>query len=301
MGGPRAEYLRPERRSEQGQIADQVEGLVPAGFVVEPQRLGAHDPVLADHHPVLHAEQVFQLVQFFVGQVHVRDDHRAFQAAPLDQSPFAQGLHVTQEGPRPRRGELGDELVLKRIEHGVLAGQVGFLVVDHVGQMEIVGGHDDEFLQQAVLPFRIQHGVVQFQVFPGSVLFDDARFDQRVHEGNGAAVADRRLVPVEFDPDIVQAQARDGGQDVLHGVNPDAVPREVRPPGRIDHVVYVRRDFQIVGMVDTHEPDPDVHGTRLERYRCPPPGMQADALDGRRGLYRMLAFEHVPLLFSFVG
>ena len=300
MGGPRPEDLGPERRAEQGQVADQVEGFVPARLVVEPQGPGAHDSVLADHHPVLHAEEVLQLVQFLLGQVHVGDDDRTLQAAALDQSPFAQDFDVTQEGPGPRGREIGDEFVFQRVEHRVLAGEVGFLVIDHVGEMEIVGGHDDEFLQQAVFPFRVKHRVIQLQVFPGSVLFDDTGFQQRGYEGHRTAVANRRLRTVEFDSEVVHAQSRHGGQDVFDGVYPDAVARQVRPPGRVYHVIDIGRDFHPVGMVDTNKPDPVVDGTRLERQRRFPSGMQTDPLHGRGGFYGTLMLAHLNAAFSLV-
>lgn len=62
-------------------------------------------------------------------------------------------------------------------------------------------------------------GLADFPDFTGDALFFEAGFFDELDVGTGGAVADGGLVGVHFDEGIVHAEADEGREDVLDGVD----------------------------------------------------------------------------------
>jgi len=95
--------------------------------------------------------------------------------------------------------------------------------------------------------------LTDFPGFTRGVLGEDAGFLDQFDEGLRRAVADRWLVGVHLDDGIVNAEAAEGGEDVLDGVNLDGAFGE--GCGAFDGLDFVDIgiDEGLVGDIDAAE------------------------------------------------
>ncbi len=64
-------------------------------------------------------------------------------------------------------------------------------------------------------------GFADFPDFPWDGLFEDAGFFDEFDVGPGGAIADGGLIGIHFYEGIINAEADEGGEDVLYGVDAD--------------------------------------------------------------------------------
>src|SRR5689334_14197810 len=67
----------------------------------------------------------------------------------------------------------------------------------------------------------------QIGCFDAAIVLDDARGMESLDEGRGASIHDRRLRRVGLDLEVVDAQTRDGGENVLDGMDRDRIFAEL--------------------------------------------------------------------------
>ena len=103
-----------------------------------------------------------------------------------------------------------------------LPADEGVVVDDGVGQAQAVPGGD----AHPLVAHAHFHGLEDPHGPGPEGHGPDAGFLDELHPGGGAAVQDGQLLAVHFDGDVVDAQSGQGGQEVLDGLEPDAVPGE---------------------------------------------------------------------------
>ena len=243
-----------ERAAEQGEVADQVEHLVARELVGEAQRLGVPDGVLAD-------------------------DDRALDPAALDPARAPQRLEIALEHERARGRDLLPERLVVDVERDALPPDQRVVVVDDEGDAVALVGHRRQ--RHAVL--RPGHRPRHLDVALRAVLFDEPRLGEYLREGRGAAVRGlRHFHRRSLDDEVVDPEPRDRRQQMLHGVDLDAVLLEDRAPAgaRIEpRVLGTDRDFGPVRQVDTHEAQPGARLRGLEGDAAVLAGVETDALD----------------------
>ena len=188
--------------AEQEQVAQQVEHLVAHELVREAQRLGIQDAVLADHD-------------------------RALEPAALDPAGAAQRLEVALEHEGARRSDLPQEGLRVDVQRQALRAHERVVVDDREAQAAAVERHRGQ-LDVALLP---AHGLRDLDVPPGPGLGLEPGGEQRLRDGQGAAVGRLRdLHVVGLDHQVVEAEPGHRREHVLHAVDLHAVLLEDGPP-----------------------------------------------------------------------
>ena len=171
----------------EGQVADRVEDLVTDELVGVAQALGVDHPVLADGDGVLE-----------------RGAEREAGAPQL--------LHVAHEAEGAGAGDLAAEDGRRQIDRLALAADHRGGEIDlHVeAEAALVG---EQFREGLALGDA--NGLQNLQVAAARVLGDDADLVDGVDERSRAAVEDRHFGPVDLDQNVVDAEARKSGHQVL--------------------------------------------------------------------------------------
>ena len=105
------------------------------------------------------------------------------------------------------------------------------------------------------------------------------------------AVGDGRLVRIQFDHRVVNAVARERGEDVFDGVDLDVALGERRGAGGLADVFHARLDFRLAVEVHAAEAHAAVGGRGQNRHVDPVAAVQADAGE-TGGTIESLLIEH---------
>ena len=106
-----------------------------------------------------------------------------------------------------------------------------------------------------------------------------------------AAVGDGRLVRVQFDHRVVNAVARERGEDVLNGLHLDVALGERGGAGGLADIFHARLDFRLAVEVHAAEADAAAGGRGQNRHVDPVAAVQADAGETYGTIERLL-IEH---------
>lgn len=206
------------------EIADEVECFVAGEFVVEAHGLLGHDFVSAD-------------------------DDGVFERASFDQALVEEGLDVFVEG----EGAGGGDFLFVN-----LRGDDGGEVLHEAPVFTDVGDRDPELFvgdngdEASVSGFEMDR-LANFPNFTGNGLFLETGFINKLDEGGGGAVANRRFVGVHFDQGIIDPHAHEGREDVFDSVYPDRAFGEGRGALNRLHFGDVGIDERFVGEIDAAE------------------------------------------------
>ncbi len=247
VAGEHRHDMPDQRNAQQGEVAEDVEHLVPDEFVRVAQGLGGEHGIVAD-------------------------DDRVLQAAPLDEAVLDQVLDLLVEAKRAGVREFAAPRLRRDFEAEVL-GVTPPAVRARAGEFEPVM-REDRHLRFAGLELEgLRHGVT----FARLALGHEARFVHHAAILARAAVGNGRFVGVELDDGVVHAAAGEGGQHVFDGLHFDrAVGERGRAVG-FGHVFQPGRDFGLPFEIDPPEPDAAAGGRREELHVHPVPAVQADA------------------------
>src|SRR3989339_1853690 len=93
------------------------------------------------------------------------------------------------------------------------------VVINHEGEVEIFSGKN----RQGLVAILVQQRFLDMDEAPFLVLLLNPGFFYRVDKFQGAAVAKRHLLAVEFDQYIVDFKAVERGHNVLNGMDLNVV------------------------------------------------------------------------------
>jgi hypothetical protein len=205
-----------ERESNEGEVADQVEGLVAAKFI------GIAEGAV--HYAV-------------IGQ-----DDGVIQRAAADEAHGAERLDIGFEAEGAGAGEnLAEGFAIYEHFDLLLADErVGEINV--AADAELVGGIDAD----AAAVIDDFDGLENLKVAAFSTEAAEACLIQELEEGLGGTVEDGDFDVVEVDEDVVDAIGIGGGEKVLGGGEQDALLHEAGGVADAGDVVAVRFDWEIV-------------------------------------------------------
>ena len=234
-----------QRMAHQGEVADDVENLVPDELVLEPQR-GVQDARLTQYHRVV---------------------ERAAERQPL----LAEHLDLPQEAEGARRRDLVDKCLFAHPQRAHLMPQQRVIEADAVGHAEMIGGIQGDPLAAA----RKLDGPHDLHESPRLLQRRNAGFVHQVHERRRAAVHDGHLGLIQLDDDVVDAEADERGEQVLDGLYRRIVLRQTGRVVNARHAVDPRRNFQ-AAQVEPPEDDAVIGRRRLEAQRPLVPGVKTN-------------------------
>ena len=174
------------------EVADEVEGFVAGELIVEAHGLFGHDLLATD-------------------------DDGVFERAAFDEALVEEGLDVFVEGEGAGGGnfffvELGGHDGGEVLYKAAVFSDVGD------GDTELLIGDDGD--EGAVAGFEVD-GLADFPDFTRDGLLFETGFFNEFDVGARGAIADGGFVGVHFDEGIVDAEADEGGEDMLDGVDAD--------------------------------------------------------------------------------
>ena len=207
------------------------------------------------HELVVEAQRVVQ-------HAGVADDNRVLERAAEREALLAHPLHFLQETEGARGRDVVDERVFRQPDSARLVAQQRMVERDAVGHLEMVRRID----RNALVAARQRERLENLQVAPRGWQPLDAGLMNQVDERGRAAVHDRHFRGVQFDDDVVDAEADERRQQVLDGAD---VHRSGRKAGReIDgaEMADVCGNFE-AAEIRTPETDTKVGGGGLEGQR----------------------------------
>ena len=264
------DHVAQDGLAAQGQVPDEVHGLVPGEFVDEAHGLLAHELLPAD-------------------------DHGVFQAAALDQPFFQQRLDILVK----REGACGGQFLFisLRRDNGVkVLRNAVFRPHAGDGNAELLGGKNS---QDGAAPGFNGHGLTHFQIAARGVQFHNAGAFDQFHVGSGGAVADGGFVGIHLNDGIINAHARQGGKDMFHGVHLYGTFRQAGGPFDGLHFFHVRIDEGLVRQIHAAELDAEVGGGRLQGQGDGLSRMQrSSGQGGRRADSSLVSTCHAEMLVN---
>jgi len=173
--------------------------------------------------------------------------------------------------------EAGIVAGLKVADEGFVADRVGEVdgVVDGVA---FAGIDADEFSSLAYLD-----GLEDAEVLALAALALEAGAENSFYVGQGAAIEDGDFEVVDFDDNVVDAEADEGGEQVLGGRDEDALAHERGGVGDFRDVAACCRNLEVV-QVCAAEHDAGASGCRDEAEGDFCARVQPDAREVERGL-----------------
>ncbi len=211
----------------------------------------------------------------------------AFWRLPPRTRPRARSCAMSRAKPKVRAGEMRDAN-----SSGLKTKVSSCRPDDRMGEVDLVGdrqGRAVRLVEHPPVPARDLDGSGSTIGCDERVLALEAGGVEEAHEGQGGAVQDRNLGPLDLDQAVVQADAGGRREHVLDGPDRDAVVLEgrgvVEGGGRFEarghgpiRVVHAQEDEAVI---DRRRPEMGLGGmTRV----------QADPLDGdRRSQCRLLS------------
>ena len=255
MAGVARDDVALNRAAEQREVADQVEDLVP-------------DELVAIAELVQHAA--------------LADDDRVVERAALRQAVPAQLIDVLQEAVGPGRRELPDERFFCRLARNHLGSDGRMGAVKRVADAERVAGED---LEPAGLGADADRPADDERLAPGAKRHAAGRAQQR-DEGLGAAVGCRNFGSIHLDVEVVDAESRGRGHEMLDRLDARAVRAERGRVMGVDDARRQRRDRD--RMADDVEQNPRVRAGRRDDDLRGPPRVKSDPFEGDLFLDRLL-------------
>ncbi len=268
-----ADDVALDRAADEREVPEQVEDLVAHELVGEAQRRLVHDAGGTDDDGIVHR-------------------------AAFDQALLAQPLDILPEDEGARGGDLVLEGLRVDVEGGVLGAQHRLVVLDREADAKAVVGQGEQLdivLDQA-------DRLLDLEVAYRRALAHDSGLLDAGDVVRAAAVGRLRgLVAVQFDDDVVEAEAGQGGQHVLHRVDAVAVARE---RGVAKLLRHRRREVDVNGkiqrwiQIDAPEDDAGVGRRRVEMHAHGIARVQPDALVHEIAGQRPLLPDHGAVSFG---
>ena len=215
------------RVADEREVADRVEDLVADELVLEAQRV--------------------------VEDAGLAEDDRVVERAAERQAVLPQHLDVLEEREGARRRQLLGERFLGDAQRARLVPQQRVIVADAVGDLEVIRRVE----RDALVAARQRDRPDDLQVLARRLQPLHARFVNQVDERRRAAVHDRHFRRVQLDDGVVDADADQGREQVLHRLDRDFVDRQ---PGReLDPRQVVHRGGHfVVAQIGPPETDAEI-------------------------------------------
>ena len=164
---------------------------------------------------------------------------------------------------------------------GVVADGLG--KVDGVVDGVAIAGIDADELVAGGRIFADLDGLEDAEVFTLAALALEACGEDGGDVGEGAAVEDGDLEVVDFYDDVVDAEADEGREKVLGGLDEDALTHEGGGVGDARHVATRRGDFEVVE-VGAAEDNAGAGGCGDEAHRNGGAGVKTHSVEVQRGV-----------------
>lgn len=181
--------------------------------------------------------------------------------------------------------EVGVGSGLEVAAEGVAADGLG--EVDGVVDGVAVAGIDADELVTGGRNFADLDGLEDADVLTLAALALEARGEDGGDVGEGAAVEDGDFEIVDFDDDVVDAEADEGGEKVLGGLDEDALAHEGGGVGDARDIATRCGDFEVV-QVRAAEDNAGASGCGDEAHGNGGAGVQTHTVKVQRGMDRVL-------------
>ncbi len=178
------------------------------------------------------AHELVAVAQFFVVQHAVLVEHdRVVQAAAAGQAHLAQGLHFMGKAEGAGAGDFAHIAGVGEIDGEGLAGLVdrGMAEIDGESQLEAKEG----LQSRQLVAFTHFHGFLHADESLGRRLLLDLGRLQQEDERRGASIHDGDFFGVDIHIQVVDAKARAGGHQMLHGRDARAILLQDRRQARV--------------------------------------------------------------------
>ena len=257
-----------EPTPEKGQIADQIQELVPYEFVWKAQPAALESVVI--------------------------DKNGVVQGPSFDQPRALEMFHVPPESEGPGRGQLREE-ILHIIE------PYGEILITEMFVLEIDSGCDLKTFTRVNLdqPVIVSHEdrACDDELSLLLLLLPHAGIQQGVGEGEGGSIQDRDFAAAQVEPGIVDAEAEESGEKMLRRVDGRASAHEARS---VDHRSAVLLEGRNLGtaQVVTNKNQPAGGWRRANSQPDRLATVETDALefqfspDRSLGTHRCILYRH---------
>jgi hypothetical protein len=201
----------------------------------------------------------------------VVEHDRVVERAATREACVPERVDLAQEAERARRRDVAlESLRRERAEVDLLAADRRVLEVDRIAHAEVARRLDAD---RAIAVDHLDLAADPQQLALFALLEDPGRADQ-VHERRRAAVHHGQLGAVDLDPDVVDTEAEQRGEQVLDRTDRGVAAAERRGErGRCD-LARARRDLDRLAEVGPHEHDPRVRARGMQRQLDGLPAMQ---------------------------
>jgi hypothetical protein len=236
-----------KRETDQGEVADEVEGLMTAEFVGIAKR-AVHDAVLGE-------------------------DDGVIEGTAADEAHGAERLDIGFEAEGAGAGENLAEGFGIYDHFDFLLADEGMGKIDVATDTKLVSGIDAD----AAAVFEDFDGPEDFEVAALAAKAAEAGLIEELEEGLGGTVKNRDFDVVEVDEDVVDAVGIRGGEKVFGGGEQDALLHEAGGVADASDVVAVGFDREVVE-VDAAEDDAGVRGSGEKTKVCVDTGVETHTL-----------------------
>src|SRR4029079_8057390 len=172
----------------------------------------AAERAIADRVEDLGADELVLEAEGVVQRAVLPDHDALVERAAEREAALAEHLDFLQEAERPRRRDLLDEAVLGDPHRPRLVADKRVIYATAVVDLEMIGGVERNPLVPLAQRNRPQH---LEELLRRRQLLDARLVQHEVDERGGAAVHDRHFRAVQLDDDVVDAERRQGGEQVL--------------------------------------------------------------------------------------
>ena len=269
-----------EWNSQKVEVAEEVQQFMARRFVVVSQGCIIEN-VVGHYRYVAFVEKGGQLFEYFGFRHFIDENDGVVNVATAHEVVGDEQLQLVEEDECAAVIYVGVE-VLDVVEHGVLLGQHLGAVVHVYGHSEVVGGADGEL--HVLLGYGEGDLFLYGSVEPGLVKGGDACILEHFHIYAGTAVQNGRFRSVSANQHVVDAEAYQGGHQVLNGMNFGIPFTDGCAAGGVEDIVRSGFDHRFAGKVGAHEADAGIGRGRLESDRDLLAGVQTLSRHGYRGL-----------------
>src|SRR6185312_48313 len=264
--------------AEQIKIADRIQDLVLDELVLVAQAVLVEHAELIQHDRIVEVAAESQIV-------------RAQRLQVPHEAEGARAAHFLQEGGG---GEVHRRLLCTPFEDGVIE-------LDLEVHLEAVERIELRPLVAVLHPHALLHTDEAF----GRALLLDPGGLQKKYERSGAAIHDRDFHRAQLDDGVVDAQSREGGQQMLHRRHACVALAQSRAQGRLTDILRARPDVDNLGQICPPEYDSGVRLGRSKGHQHLLARVQTDAGGADRIFQRSLSNHEllriVPVLARHPG
>ena len=276
MTGPLGNHVAQQRLANERQVANQVQRLVPAAFVIEAKA------AWIEHAAAVEADRIVQ--RRAANQAHV-----------------AHLVQLVLEPESPRRRNLRGIALRRHFHLHRLPADQRVLEPDLARQPERFVGQNRDALALVFHRYRAPDP----QVAPFAPVMPETRALDQIDERHPTAIQNRNFQVIDLDKCVVDPHAVENTQQMFSRRNENALPHEARGIAHTGDIAADRLNLEAI-QVSAPEHDPGTCGRGQEAEADRGSAMQSDSLafDSNADclfLSQAWFLEYVPSDYQFTG